>query len=57
MANKQANSREANIRSYFNEVNKFTQTAEYDKAIKSLNKSEFWNCPFNLIAPKESTFQ
>lgn len=40
MANKQPSSREANIRSYFTEVNKFTQTAEYDKAIKSLNKSK-----------------
>lgn len=33
------NSKETNIRSYYTEVNKFGQNGEYDKAIKSLNKS------------------
>lgn len=35
-----ASNKEANIRTYFGEVNKFGQNGEYDKAIKSLNKSE-----------------
>lgn len=34
------NSKEANIRTYYTEVNKFGQNGEYDKAIKSLNKSK-----------------
>lgn len=33
--------KEANIRNYYGEVNKFSQNGEYDKAIKSLNKSEY----------------
>lgn len=33
------NTKEANIRTYYTEVNKFGQNGEYDKAIKSLNKS------------------
>lgn len=32
--------KEANIRTYYGEVNKFGQNGEYDKAIKSLNKSK-----------------
>lgn len=40
MANKQPSNKEANIRSYYSEVNKFAQNSEYDKAIKSLNKSK-----------------
>lgn len=35
--------KEANIRTYFGEANKFGQNGEYDKAIKSLNKSK-WKC-------------
>lgn len=35
------NNKEANIRSYYTEVNKFGQNGEYDKAIKSLNKSKW----------------
>lgn len=35
------NNKETNIRSYYSEVNKFGQNGEYDKAIKSLNKSNF----------------
>lgn len=34
------NNKEANIRTYFTEANKFGQNGEYDKAIKSLNKSK-----------------
>lgn len=41
MSNKQASNKEANIRAYYSEVNKFEQNGEYDKAIKSLNKSKF----------------
>lgn len=41
MSNKQASNKEANIRAYYSEVNKFGQNGEYDKAIKSLNKSKF----------------
>lgn len=37
--------KEANIRAYYGEVNKFSQNGEYDKAIKSLNKSEL---PYTL---------
>lgn len=40
MANKQGSNKEANIRAYYGEVNKFGQNGEYDKAIKSLNKSK-----------------
>lgn len=40
MSNKQASNKEANIRAYYGEVNKFGQNGEYDKAIKSLNKSK-----------------
>lgn len=32
--------KEANIRTYFGEANKFGQNGEFDKAIKSLNKSK-----------------
>lgn len=39
MSNKNSN-KEANIRNYYGEVNKFGQNGEYDKAIKSLNKSK-----------------
>lgn len=42
MSNKQASNKEANIRAYYGEVNKFGQNGEYDKAIKSLNKSKFY---------------
>lgn len=41
MANKQGSNKEANARTYYSEVNKFNQNGEYDKAIKSLNKSKF----------------
>lgn len=41
MSNKTASNKEANIRAYYGEVNKFGQNGEYDKAIKSLNKSMF----------------
>lgn len=41
MANKQGSNKEANVRTYYSEVNKFNQNGEYDKAIKSLNKSKF----------------
>lgn len=41
MANRQGNNKEINIRTYYGEVNKFNQNGEYDKAIKSLNKSKF----------------
>lgn len=34
--------KEQNIRQYYTEVNKFGQAGEYDKAIKSANKSENW---------------
>lgn len=40
MSNKQGSNKEANIRAYYGEVNKFGQNGEYDKAIKSLNKSK-----------------
>lgn len=40
MANKQGSNKEANVRIYYSEVNKFNQNGEYDKAIKSLNKSK-----------------
>lgn len=40
MSNKQGNNKEANIRAYYSEVNKFGQNGEYDKAIKALNKSK-----------------
>lgn len=40
MSNKSGGNKEANIRAYYGEVNKFGQNGEYDKAIKSLNKSE-----------------
>lgn len=40
MSNKSGSNKEANIRAYYGEVNKFGQNGEYDKAIKSLNKSE-----------------
>jgi hypothetical protein len=39
MANREA-LKEQNIRQYYTEVNKFGQAGEYDKAIKSANKSE-----------------
>lgn len=39
MSNKSGSNKEANIRAYYAEVNKFGQNGEYDKAIKSLNKS------------------
>lgn len=32
--------KEQNIRQYYTEVNKFGQAGEYEKAIKSANKSE-----------------
>lgn len=37
------NSKEVNIRTYYTEVNKFGQNGEYDKAIKSLNKSKWFD--------------
>lgn len=40
MSNKAGSNKEANIRAYYGEVNKFGQNGEYDKAIKSLNKSK-----------------
>lgn len=40
MAGKQSSNREANIRSYYGEASKLSQNGEYDKAIKSLNKSK-----------------
>lgn len=40
MSNKSGSNKEANIRAYYGEVNKFGQNGEYDKAIKALNKSE-----------------
>lgn len=40
MSNKPQSNKEANIRTYYGEVNKFNQNGEYDKAIKSLNKSK-----------------
>lgn len=40
MANKQPINKEANIRSLYGEVDKFTRNGEFDKAIKSLNKSK-----------------
>lgn len=40
MSNKPGTNKEANIRAYYGEVNKFNQNGEYDKAIKSLNKSK-----------------
>lgn len=40
MANKQPANKEANIRALYGEVHKFTQNGEFDKAIKSLNKSK-----------------
>lgn len=47
MANKQGANKEANIRNYYGEVNKFNQNGEYDKAIKSLNKSK-WKFSFRI---------
>lgn len=41
MSNKQASNKEATVRAFYSEVNKFEQNGEYDKAIKSLNKSKF----------------
>lgn len=41
MVNKQPNNKETNIRNYYGEVNKFNENGEYEKAIKSLNKSKF----------------
>lgn len=41
MANKQPANKGANIRALYGEVHKFTQNGEFDKAIKSLNKSKF----------------
>lgn len=40
MSNKAGGNKEANIRAYYGEVSKFGQNGEYDKAIKSLNKSK-----------------
>lgn len=33
--------KEQNIKSYYTEINKFVQAGEYEKVIKSANKSEF----------------
>lgn len=41
--------KEANIRSYYGEVNKFGQNGEYDKAIKSLNKSKYKNLRSSIV--------
>lgn len=43
MSTKQGSNKEANIRAYYGEVNKFGQNGEYDKAIKALNKSKSSN--------------
>lgn len=32
--------KEQNIRAYYTEINKFIQSGEYEKVIKSANKSE-----------------
>ena len=34
-------SKEQSIRQYYTELNKFGSAGEYDKAVKSANKSEF----------------
>lgn len=52
MSNKQGSNKEANIRAYYGEVNKFGQNGEYDKAIKALNKSKSSNC-INRITDTE----
>lgn len=49
MSNKQGSNREANIRAYYSEVNKFGQNGEYDKAIKSLNKSKLMSESIDII--------
>jgi hypothetical protein len=49
MANREA-IKEQNIRQYYTEVNKFVQAGEYEKVIKSANKSEkndFLNLTFS----------
>lgn len=50
MASREAQ-KELNIRQYYTELNKFGQAGEYEKAVKSANKSEKTFC-FNLLKLK-----
>lgn len=55
--------REQNIRQFYTELNKFGQAGEYEKAVKSANKSEIlkinlWNlCKFVNKNIKKLIFQ
>lgn len=45
-----------NIKNYYAEVHKYCQSNEYEKVIKSANKSEFHMNLINLHAHFKSTF-